>query len=116
MFKGLGNMAGMVKQVQEMQGRMKEMQENLSKMRVTATAGGDLVKAEVTGEMKLTLIEIDPSLIESGDKEMIEDLVVAATNLAVEKMKATHQEEMSKVTGGMDMPGMGDALSQFGLK
>lgn len=116
MFKGLGNMAGMIKQVQEMQSRMKEVQENLGKMRVSATAGGDMVKVEVTGEMKLTSVEIDPSLVESGDKEMIEDLVVSATNQAMEKMKAAHQEEMSKATGGMDLPGMGDALSQLGLK
>ena len=116
MFKGLGNMAGMFKQVQEMQTRMKEMQESLAQMRVSATAGGDLVKAEVTGEFKLTSVEIDPSLIEGGDKEMIEDLVVSATNLAIEKMKAAHKEEMSKVTGGLDLPGMGDALSQMGLK
>ncbi|MCA9039156.1 MAG: YbaB/EbfC family nucleoid-associated protein [Planctomycetaceae bacterium] len=116
MFKGLGNMAGMFKQVQEMQSRMKEMQEGLAKLRVSATSGGDLVKVEVTGEMKLTSVEIDASLIESGDKEMIEDLVVSAANLAMEKMKAAHQEEMAKVTGGMDLPGMGDALSQLGLK
>ncbi|MEZ6046752.1 MAG: YbaB/EbfC family nucleoid-associated protein [Planctomycetaceae bacterium] len=116
MFKGLGNMAGMFKQVQEMQSRMKEMQEKISQLRVSASAGGDLVKAEVTGEMKLTSIEIDPSLMESGDKEMIEDLVVSATNLAIEKMKAAQKEEMDKITGGMDLPGMGDALSQLGLK
>lgn len=116
MFKGLGDMAGMFKQVQQMQGRMKEMQESLAKLRVEATAGGEMVKATVTGEMKLVSVEIDSSLMESNDKEMIEDLVVAATNLAIDKMKVTHQEEMAKVTGGLDLPGMGDTLSGLGLK
>lgn len=115
MFKGLGDMAGMLKQAQEMKKKMEEMQENVAKMRVEASAGGDMVKVEVSGEMKLTSVSIDPSLIESGDQEMIEDLVVAAVNMGIEKMKATQQEEMAKMTGGFDMPGMGDALSKLGL-
>ncbi len=115
MFKGLGDMAGMLKQAQEMKKNMQEMQEKVAKMRVQTTAGGDMVKVEMTGEMKLSSLEIDPSLVESGDREMIEDLVVAAVNMGIEKMKAAQQEEMAKVTGGLDMPGMGDALSKLGL-
>jgi len=115
MFKGLGDMAGMLKQAQEMKKKMEELKENAAKLRIEASAGGEMVKVEVSGDMKLTSLTIDPSLIVSGDQEMIEDLVVSAVNMGLEKMKSAQQEEMAKLTGGIDMSGMGDALSKLGL-
>lgn len=113
MLKGLGNIANLMKQAQEMQGRMGEMKENLAKIQVEGTAGGGMVTAKATGQQKLVSIAIDPSV--TDDKEMLEDLVVAAVNSALEKAKAAAAEQMQSVAGGMEIPGLGDALSKLGL-
>jgi len=115
MFKGLANLGSMMKQAAEMQGKMGEMQENLKKLRVSGSAGGGMVNVEVNGQFQAISCKIDPSLMQDADQEMLEDLIVSAMNQAVEKAKLQAAEEMSKVTGGIDLPGMQDMLSKFGL-
>ncbi len=115
MLKGLGNLASIMKQAQQMQGRMSEMQDNLGKIRVEGTAGGGMVTIEATGQQQVVGCKVEQSLIDDGDREMLEDLVVAATNSALKKAKEAAAEEMSSIAGGMNIPGLGDALSQLGL-
>lgn len=115
MLKGLGNIASLMKQAQEMQGRMGDMKEILGKLRVEGTAGGGMVTVVATGQQQIVDCTIEPSLIEEGDREMIEDLVVAAVNVALKKAADAAAEEMAKITGGLNIPGIGDALSQLGL-
>ena len=109
MLKGLGNLASLMKNAQEVQGRM---QEAMSNLRAEGTAGGGMVKAEVNGHMKVLSIRIDPDLNGEDDREMLEDLVTAAVNNALDKARAAAAEEMSKGFG--DIPGLGDAISKFG--
>lgn len=115
MLKGLGNLGAMFKQAQEMQERMGEMKEKLGLLKVEGQAGGGMVKVEASGHQKILNINIEESLLESDDKEMLEDLMVAAVNQALDKAKEVAAEEMSKMTGDMNIPGLGDALSKFGL-
>lgn len=116
MFKGLGNLANLgalVKQAQQMGGKLKEITEELKTKRVEGSAGGGLVTVEVNGLGELLACRIDPSLFASGDREMVEDLVPAAVNQAVERSKKLHAEAMSSVTAGMNLPGLGDMLAQL---
>ncbi len=115
MLKGLGNIATLMKQAQDMQGRMNELQDNLGQLRVQANAGGGMVTVEASGQQRILSCRIEQSLLESGDREMIEDLVVAATNSALEKAKESAKQEVTKLAGEVDIPGLGDALSKFGL-
>jgi DNA-binding YbaB/EbfC family protein len=114
MFKGLGQIASFMKQAQEIQGRMKDLQETLRRLKIEATAGGGMVTVEMNGQQQLLNCRIEKSLVESGDREMIEDLVVAAVNQALEKVKQAGAEEMSKIAGGMDLPGLSETLAQLG--
>lgn len=115
MLKGLGNLASLMKSAQEMQSRMKSMQENLGKIRAEGTAGGGMVTVEVTGQQQVVNCKIEQSLIDDGDRELLEDLIVAATNQALKKAQEVAAEEMAGLTGGMNIPGLGDTLSQLGL-
>jgi nucleoid-associated protein EbfC len=115
MFKGLGNMAGLLRQAQEMQARVRELQDRLATLRVEGTAGGGMVTVAVSGQQKILACRIEPSLLAAGDAEVIQDLVVAATNQALDKAREEAQQELSKLSGGMDLPGLGEALSRMGL-
>ena len=115
MFKGIGQLASMMKQAGEIQGRMKEMQETLRRLKVSASAGGGMVKVEMNGQQQLLSCAIEQSLFESNDRELVEDLVVSAINQALEKVKLAAADEMGKLAGGLDVPGLNDALSQLGL-
>lgn len=122
MFGKLGDIASLLRQApeimrqaQEMQGKAAEMQERLAKMEVEASAGGGMVSVTANGQQKILAVNIDSSLLADGDKEMLEDLLVAAVNQAIEKAKALAGEEMSKLTGNMNIPGMEDVLSKFGV-
>ncbi len=113
MLKGLGNLASMMKQAQQMQGRMGEMQEALAKVRVEGNAGGGMVKVEATGQQKIVGCTIEQSLLDDGDREMLEDLIVGATNQALQKSRDAATEQMAELAGGINIPGLGDALSQL---
>jgi DNA-binding YbaB/EbfC family protein len=113
MLKGLGNIAQLMKQAGEMQGRMSEMKENLGKIQVEGTAGGGMVTVKATGHQKILTINIDPSVLD--DQEMLEDLFIAAVNSALYKAKTAAAEEMQGIAGNMEIPGLSDALSKMGL-
>ena len=98
-----GQLAGLMKQAQNMQENMKKAQEELAFIEVTAEAGAGLVKVTMTCKHDVKRIEIDPSLL-SDDKDMLEDLVAAAFNAAVRKAEDLSQEKMGKLTAGM--PGL----------
>ena len=107
MFKGLGglgDMAGMMKKAQEMQSRMTEMQESLASITVTGESGAGLVKATATAKGELTGLDIDPSIFSPDDKEVAEDLILAAIKDAQTKAAERSQAEMSKITEGLGLP------------
>ena len=97
-----GNMQGMMKKVQKMQKEMKKLQDDLKKRTVEATVGGGVLN----GEKNVESVHIDPSIIDPEDAEMLEDLMVAAVNEANKKVDDMMAQEMSKITGGMHLPGM----------
>ncbi len=101
---GLGDMAKMMKKAQEMQGKMAEMQEQLETMTVTGESGAGLVKATATAKGVLTGLDIDPSIFNPDEKEVVEDLILAAIKDAQQKASDTAQAEMSKLTEGMGLP------------
>jgi nucleoid-associated protein EbfC len=116
MFKGLGNLANIgaiMKSAQEMGTRMQALNEELKSRRATGAAGGGLVEVEVNGIGEVLAVRIDPTLVEKQDREMIEDLLPAAFNSAVQKANQLRAEAMQSITGGMQLPGLDDALSQF---
>jgi nucleoid-associated protein EbfC len=94
---------------------MKDLQENLRRIKVEGSAGAGMVTVEANGQQQILSCRIDPALFSAGDREMVEDLVVGAVNQALERAKLAAAQEMSKVAGGLDMPGLNDALSQLGL-
>lgn len=107
MLKGLGNlgdMAKMMKSAQELQTKMAQMQEDMANMSVTGEAGAGLVKATATAKGELTALDIDPSIFNGDDKEVVEDLILAAIKDAQSKAAERAQEEMAKLTEGMGLP------------
>src|SRR5690606_14870768 len=98
-----GQLAGLMRQAQQMQENMKKAQEALADIVVDGASGGGLVKISMTCRHDVKRVEIDPSLLED-DKDMLEDLVAAAFNDALRKAEATAQEQMSAVTAGMPLP------------
>ncbi len=104
MFGKLGDIAGMMKQAKEMQGRMKEMQDQLAAARFDAETGAGAVKATVTGKLELVDLKIDPA--SAGDIEMLEDLIKSAVCAAQAKAAEGVKAEMQKMTGGMNVPGL----------
>jgi DNA-binding YbaB/EbfC family protein len=107
MAKGLG---GMMKQIQEMQTKMAQAQEELAEVRVSGTSGGGMVTATMNGKQELLELNIEKDVIDPEDKEMLEELVVAAIAQAREKAAEAQQEKLSSVTGGLPIPGMGGGL------
>ena len=107
-MKGMPNMAGMMKQVQKMQERMAQVQQELEQKTVTAESGGGMVKVTANGRQALVKIQIDKEVINPEDVEMLEDLVLAATNKALEDAAKMAHEEMAKITGGLmpNIPGL----------
>jgi nucleoid-associated protein EbfC len=115
-FKGLGNLANigaLVKQAQEMGGKMQAIQEELKTKKATGAAGGGLIEVDVNGLSDVLAVRIDPSLVEKGDREMIEDLLPAAFNAAQAKAKQLHAEALQGLAGGLPMGGFADILSQL---
>lgn len=116
MLKGLSNLANlgqMMKQAQEMGSKMQSIQEELKAKKVTGAAGGGMVEVEANGVGEVLAVRIDPTLREKADWEMVEDLLPAAINAASQNAKLLHAEAMQDAAGGMDVPGLGDALAKF---
>jgi hypothetical protein len=97
-----GNLAGLMQQAQKMQQEMQKAQEELARLEVTGEAAGGLVKVTMTGKHAVRRLEIDPSLLE--DREMLEDIVTAAVNDAVNRIASTTQDRMSDMTAGIPLP------------
>jgi DNA-binding YbaB/EbfC family protein len=100
-MKNLGNL---MKQAQQMQTKMAEMQAKLGDLVVTGASGGGMLQVTLNGKFELKGIKIDPSLVTPDDVEVLEDLIIAAFNDAKVKAEAAMQEEMAKVTGGLNLP------------
>lgn len=98
------NLGQMMKQAQEMQQRMQEMQQQLEDEEVDGVAGGGMVTVTLNGKGVMRKVKVDPSLIDPEEREVMEDLIVAAHNDAKTKMESHIQEKMSEITGGMDLP------------
>lgn len=98
------NLANMMKQAQQVQTRMAEMQAKLSELEVDGASAGGMLKVTLNGKFELKKIKIDQSVVDPADVEVLEDLIVAAFNDAKVKAEAAMQEEMAKVTGGLNLP------------
>ncbi len=101
------NMGNIMKQAQEMQAKMGKIQEEAAKKTVEASAGGGMVLVQANGAMQILKITIDPEVMKSGDRDMIQDLLVAASNEALRKAKDMMADEMKAITGGLGIPGLG---------
>ena len=111
MFKGgmgMNGMQGMLKKVQKMQSEMLKLQDELKERTVEATAGGEAVKVVVNGSKNVVSLAISPEAVDPDDVEMLEDLIVAATNEALRKCEEESQASMSKITGSLS--GLGGGL------
>ena len=98
------NLGQMMKQAQQMQAKMAEMQEGLVALKISGAAGGGLISVILNGKGEMRAIKIDPSLVNVDEVEVLEDLVTAAFNDAKAKVEAHMQEEMAKLTGGLNLP------------
>ncbi|HET6675271.1 MAG TPA: YbaB/EbfC family nucleoid-associated protein [Nitrospiraceae bacterium] len=101
-----GNMSNIMKQAQAMQEQMAKVQEQAAAKTVSGTAGGGIVKVTANGAMQIVGVTLDPEVVKSGDVEMLQDLVVAASNDALRKAQEMMAEEMKSVTGGLKIPGL----------
>jgi len=100
------NMGKMMKQVQKMQAEMARIQEELAEKEVKANAGGGMVEVTANGKQEILDIKIDPEAVDPEDVEMLEDMVLAAVNEAMRQAQELASQEMQKVTGGMNIPGL----------
>lgn len=106
-MKGLpGGMAQLMKQANQMQMKMKKAQEELAKAEYEATSGGGAVAVKVNGDHLITSLVINPDVMKDGDVEILQDMIVSATNEAIKKARDISAKEMEKITGGLNIPGM----------
>lgn len=113
MFKGLGNLAALMRNAQGITGRIDEVSEELKVKRATGAAGGGMVEVEVNGLGQVLSVTIDSQLMENNDRDMIQDLLPAAINEAASKAKQMHVEAMRELTGGMSLPGLDDMIEKY---
>ncbi len=100
------NMSGIMKQAQKLQSKMKKMQEELAEKTVEATAGGGMVKAVANGSQQILSIRLEKEVVDPEDIEMLQDMILAAVNDALNKSQQMVSDEMSKITGGLNIPGL----------
>lgn len=105
-MRGMGNMQNMMKQMQKMQKKMAEAQEELGEKRIEGTAGGGMVTVTVSGHKEVLEVKIKPEVVDPDDIEMLEDLVLAATNDAIKRADDLTASTMGQFTKGMNLPGM----------
>ncbi len=103
---GPSNMQGVIKQAQKMQERMAELQAELDEREYDFTVGGGMITIKMNGKKEMQSIEIKPEVVDPDDIEMLQDLIVAGVNEAVSSIEKTNNDEMSKVTGNLNIPGM----------
>lgn len=104
---GPGNMQSMLKQAQKMQEDMANLQAELDEKEYDVQAGGGAVKVKIGGKLEIKNIEIDPEIVDPDDVETLQDIIVAAVNEAIKTVNDTNTEEMGKITGGLNLGGMG---------
>ena len=97
----------MLRQAQKLQKQMMKAQEELENANHEATAGGGVVTAVVSGKMRLESLQIDPEVVSADDVDMLQDLVLAAVNEAIEKSQQAASDRMGTLTGGLNIPGLG---------
>jgi DNA-binding YbaB/EbfC family protein len=106
-MKGMGGgLQQMMRQANQMQSKMKKLQEEMALREFEGSAGGGVVKIKVNGDNKILAVEIKPDVLAAQDVEMLQDLVLTATNDALKTAKETSQKEYEKITGGFSLPGM----------
>ncbi|MFS0645381.1 YbaB/EbfC family nucleoid-associated protein [Siminovitchia sp. 179-K 8D1 HS] len=105
MMRGMGNMQGMMKQMQKMQKKMAKAQEELGEKRIEGTAGGGMVTVIVSGHKEVLEVKIDEEVVNPDDIEMLQDLVLAATNDALKKAEELTSQTMGQFTKGLNLPG-----------
>lgn len=103
-MKGIPNMGNLLKQAQQFQTKMAKLQEELGDRTVEASAGGGMVSVVINGRQEIISINIDPEVINPDDREMLQDLILAAVNDGVSKAKDMMNEEMGKLTSGLNLP------------
>ena len=101
---GLGDMAKMMKKAQEMQGKMAQIQDDLEQVKVHGEAGAGLVKISANAKGEVKSLDIDPTILIASEKEVVEDLIIAALNDALTKGQEAKQKELSKLTEGLNLP------------
>ncbi len=102
----MGNMGKMMKQVQKMQADMAKLQEELGQRTIEASSGGGMVKVTANGKQEIMSIQINPEAVDPEDVEMLQDMIMAAVNEALRQSQEMVAREMSKITGGMNIPGL----------
>lgn len=108
--KGVGgnpqNMNSMIRQAQKMQDQITELQEDIEGREFSTTAGGGAVELVMTGKKTITSLKLKPEVVDPDDIEMLQDLIISAVNEAVAQIEQTTEDEMSKITGGVSLPGL----------
>lgn len=99
-----GNIGNMMKQAQQLQANMQRAQAEIAALEVTGESGGGMAKVTMSGKHEVRRVALDPSIVSSDDKDMLEDLIAAAINDAVQKVERMTQEKMQSVMGGMQLP------------
>ncbi len=102
--KNMADFTKILEQAQQMQGRLEKIQDELANMTVSGSAGGGMVSVEADGKGQITKVRVDPSIVNASDVEMLEDLLVVALRDAQQKSAELAKQEMSRLTGGMDLP------------
>lgn len=109
-MKGFGNIGEMMKQVQKqaqkMQKQMEDVQNELKERIVETSSGGGMVTVHMNGKQEILSIKIDPEVVDPNDVQMLEDLILSAVSQAIKKSQELYQSEMSKITGGLNVPGL----------
>lgn len=113
MFGSLGNLANVLRQAQQISGKLGGMSEKLASLSTVATSGAGLVEIEINGLQEVQRCTIDPKLLEQNDLELLEDLIKGAVNQAIQASKALHMEAVKELTSGMQLPGLDEAIAKM---
>ena len=113
MFKNLAGLGSILRHAQQLGGQLKNLSEELKQRRATGSAGGGMVEVEVNGMLEVLRCTIDEQLASQNDRELLEDLIVAAVNQAIVQGKQLHAEAMKGLTGGIELPGLNEAIARF---
>lgn len=113
LFKGLAQLGSLLRQAQQIGGKFSDLQAQLKSQKAIGTAGGGMVEVEVNGLGEVLRLQLDPTLIDRREIEMIEDLVPAAVNQALQKARQLNANAFKSLTDGLDIPGLGEAIARF---